>query len=71
LCHRTASGSSPWGGCRGRVVQYCFTDVETTPQAGQPAALEAVVTTFTNRTPRRARPVTRSTWSTATPGRPK
>ena len=48
LRHRTASGSSPYGRSRGRVVRRCFTDVETTPHCGQPAALDAVVTTCTN-----------------------
>ena len=69
LRHRTASGSSPYGTSRGRVVRRCFTDVDTTPHCGQPAALLTAVTTCTNRTSSPST-MTRSTRSTATPGSP-
>lgn len=39
LCHRTTSGSSPWGRSRGRVVRCWGTAVETTPQAGHATAV--------------------------------
>jgi hypothetical protein len=56
--------ADPWAGsCAslGRVVRRCLTDVEITPHDEQPAALDAVVTTCTNRTGLPRSSVSRST----------
>ena len=55
LCHRSRTGAGPWGRSRGRVVVRSFTEVETTPQAGQAAAASSSVTISTTRAPSSSR----------------
>jgi len=52
LCNRTEIPVSPYGISRGAVVTFPFTDVDTTPQPGHPAAEpSAAVSTCTTRAP--------------------
>jgi len=66
LHQRSSRRASPYGRSFGRVVTYCFGEVENTPHPGQAAAVASAVETCTRRVP----PSTRSTRSTATPANP-
>jgi hypothetical protein len=49
LCQTSEIPLSPYGISRGAVTTYSFTDIDTTPQLGQPDADSAAVSTCTTR----------------------
>src|SRR5919202_3472284 len=66
LCQISEIPLSPYGMSRGAVDTYSSTDIDTTPQLGQPDADSAAVSTCTTRSPKSSR----SMCLTRTPGSP-
>jgi hypothetical protein len=66
LCHTIDIEPSPYGRSRGAVLTRPFTDLDSTPQLGHPAAVSSSVCTCTVRPPNWSR----STRPTRNPGSP-